>query len=1181
MSFMTDSQPLPQHKPAFGWFKRKEGQSVAAAASDRQGASSPIPGSRVSETPPQIALHIPGESRPTTATSPRISSETPKQDECRSEATVRTGNNSLQRPSLDSKRPSFARTSPDAPHARRSSFFRLPRRKKASTANSAEAMHALPLRKSLDASTSFQRASGETSRLTFEGIRATFESIKRPNMSTRSSAASLRTAPSQKAPATALVAASATLAAQGSPRLELANPLDRLSLTRQHSMRSMTSFKSARSSPAPARLSRSGPALEQGIEPTSSSSSLHGKSRGRSLTYGGQASARKSSGTRVSKFFSMSKLRRDAEDPLFSLTLPIVGGGSGVSRGTSPLPPLSPAKTLEEKPQIPVMPLRLPEESPHAFLERLEGQMNHNVIASVLASSDDAFHLACLKQYMQKFDFSQDPLDMALRKFLMETKLPRETQQIDRVIDTFSERYQICNPRLFRSRETPHILTFALIMLHTDRFNQANKYKMTKQQFIKNTTSDQTDEVNSDILDYFYDNIVSTPFILVEDDMSPSPGPESAKTPTEFGALRGGSVTSLPASTTSFSRRSVDVYSLIMERNLSSLRPQLTDILSKPMTLSYTGTLPVINVAKLHSAFVNAARLQLVSERSRPEAYISEDGQQDPLATEPGLVDVKITKIGMLKKKEQKRANSKPVYREWGVMLTASQLLFFKDLGWVRHYMQQTLEHKKQELLTLTPPVHNYSPDTYMPTAHTVAFHDHDAKKKTHFSFLGRGGELAELTATSEEEMNDWIAKINYTAAFHTAGITIRGIETNAAAEAQSKAGRRARRHGSSSTLNSIAQPFPGSVDRLPEVVAARQNLIRQKIAEMDAQLIEREVQLQQFYRHARSLATLTPILPRTRQHLISAAASCSAKISWQRQETLRTQCHRDILVKDLELELDPKAQAFTVPMRTGSPNGSVQGSTTSGGAPGSRASLSLSPSKVKLSSVGHTIRRASTDTLKRVNRQFASHDARGGTSTRLRNDLAEADADAVLMDGSDVLDPTSPFRFGNGHRGQPVHSAGSADGMDKSTSQGQPSNRPQTAPTLSLEIPHRSPFPVIKRRASKDSKASGAAENAEGSNLASQTSLRSGPFLLHGRKVSVVQTPVALVSPVSPTLDSHGDGVRIWPDVGHRPSSPGEGRAAHGQVVSLAHFLARPTSPGALSIESFQDAMQEFEEGG
>jgi Sec7-like guanine-nucleotide exchange factor len=38
---------------------------------------------------------------------------------------------------------------------------------------------------------------------------------------------------------------------------------------------------------------------------------------------------------------------------------------------------------------------------------------------------------------------------MAIRKLLMEVELPKETQQIDRFLQAFADRYHECNPGIF------------------------------------------------------------------------------------------------------------------------------------------------------------------------------------------------------------------------------------------------------------------------------------------------------------------------------------------------------------------------------------------------------------------------------------------------------------------------------------------------------------------------------------------------------------------------------------------------------------------------------------------------------------------------------------------------------------------------------------------------------------
>lgn len=68
-----------------------------------------------------------------------------------------------------------------------------------------------------------------------------------------------------------------------------------------------------------------------------------------------------------------------------------------------------------------------------------------------MPSSGDAFYVNALRSYIGRFAFKNDPLDVGLRKLLMEVGLPRETQQIDRVVEAFAAQYVQHNPNLFTS----------------------------------------------------------------------------------------------------------------------------------------------------------------------------------------------------------------------------------------------------------------------------------------------------------------------------------------------------------------------------------------------------------------------------------------------------------------------------------------------------------------------------------------------------------------------------------------------------------------------------------------------------------------------------------------------------------------------------------------------------------
>jgi hypothetical protein len=66
-----------------------------------------------------------------------------------------------------------------------------------------------------------------------------------------------------------------------------------------------------------------------------------------------------------------------------------------------------------------------------------------------LPCSTNSGYAIALHEFIAGFNFRGLPLDIALRKLLMEIGLPRETQQIDRVMEAFAQKYLECNPGLY------------------------------------------------------------------------------------------------------------------------------------------------------------------------------------------------------------------------------------------------------------------------------------------------------------------------------------------------------------------------------------------------------------------------------------------------------------------------------------------------------------------------------------------------------------------------------------------------------------------------------------------------------------------------------------------------------------------------------------------------------------
>lgn len=119
------------------------------------------------------------------------------------------------------------------------------------------------------------------------------------------------------------------------------------------------------------------------------------------------------------------------------------------------------------------------------FLRYTPG-LDKNKIGDYMGDPDE-FNLKVLKEFSQTFDFSGVILDTALRTFLETFRLPGESQKIQRILETFSERfYEQQTSEIFANKDAVFILCYSLIMLNTDQHNAQVKKKMTEEEFIKN-----------------------------------------------------------------------------------------------------------------------------------------------------------------------------------------------------------------------------------------------------------------------------------------------------------------------------------------------------------------------------------------------------------------------------------------------------------------------------------------------------------------------------------------------------------------------------------------------------------------------------------------------------------------------------------------------------------------------
>ncbi|KAF7935288.1 uncharacterized protein EAE97_008195 [Botrytis byssoidea] len=554
-----------------------------------------------------------------------------------------------------------------------------------------------------------------------------------------------------------------------------------------------------------------------------------------------------------------------------------------------------------------ILPERYDDDTPANYLVRLEEAVSRGVVASVLSKGTDSFSQAVLRSYMRGFGFFGDPMDMAIRKLLMEVELPKETQQIDRCLQGFANRYHECNPGIYASPDQAYFIAFSLLILHTDVFNKNNKHKMTKADYIKNTHGEG---IFDEILECFYDNISYTPFIHVEDDLDINGEriiPHKMKKKSKM--LRGGGDPNKRPS-----KEPVDPYTLILDSKLDTLRPNLKDVMHLDEHYSYLGTAPCLNLQNLQKTFFKTGVLQIVSARSRPDAFMSEKTVTNPEEAQAGIVDIKITKVGLLWRKDAKKKKTRSPWQEWGAILTGAQLYFFRNTAWIKSLMHQHETHIKQghdgTPVIFKPPLEQFKPDALMSTDDAVALVDSTYKKHKHaFVFVRHGGFEETFLADNEDEMNDWLAKLNYAAAFRTAGVRMRGV---VGGNYEGQRNRGIRRLDSANDSTKFIQTPSGEVSIVSgkidnkmqdDILAARRQIMLQKVVEAEEKLTVAVKQLDSQLRNARHLQILAPVQQKTREQVLSAAARMAAQLKWGRMEIWRLKCHRDILILDLDEE--------------------------------------------------------------------------------------------------------------------------------------------------------------------------------------------------------------------------------------------------------------------------------------
>ena len=131
------------------------------------------------------------------------------------------------------------------------------------------------------------------------------------------------------------------------------------------------------------------------------------------------------------------------------------------------------------------------------------------MIGEYLGNISSPFNQSILHAFANEMDFSNMPIDMALRKFqtyfrylqttltisllysIIYVRMPGEAQKIERLMEIFSHRFVVCNPEMsakLNSTDSIFILAFAIILLNTDLHtpNLKPEKRMKVEDFVRN-----------------------------------------------------------------------------------------------------------------------------------------------------------------------------------------------------------------------------------------------------------------------------------------------------------------------------------------------------------------------------------------------------------------------------------------------------------------------------------------------------------------------------------------------------------------------------------------------------------------------------------------------------------------------------------------------------------------------
>ena len=133
-------------------------------------------------------------------------------------------------------------------------------------------------------------------------------------------------------------------------------------------------------------------------------------------------------------------------------------------------------------------------------------------VGDYLCSGKD-FNKKALTYFINSFDFANQSLLEAMRVLFYELPLAGEAQVIDRVVQTFGEKFHKQNPNELKNPDFCYYLPFAILQLNTDLHRSEVEKKMTLKEFIDQLNIGN-ERIDPKYLENIYNTIAIDPLVI-------------------------------------------------------------------------------------------------------------------------------------------------------------------------------------------------------------------------------------------------------------------------------------------------------------------------------------------------------------------------------------------------------------------------------------------------------------------------------------------------------------------------------------------------------------------------------------------------------------------------------------------------------------------------------------------